>query len=232
MPARRGAGVSPRVSATARRRRAPEMDAILARERLDGRAQAALRSGRSRSLPDGAMIAREGRAFALRGDALLPWAFDGYGAPQPRPARRRARRADAAFDRAPRSPPATGRAGPIARLDAPAAMRAHFSASASAGEARMIRSIADRLRRPRRVGVCSPSPATCSANGRATDGKGKVRFSPCGGAVCGAVTWVKDPERPRQGRAARLLRHEAGGRRTPGPARPSIPRTAAPIRAR
>ena len=29
------------------------------------------------------MIERDGRAFALRGDALLPWSFDGYGAPRP-----------------------------------------------------------------------------------------------------------------------------------------------------
>jgi uncharacterized protein (DUF2147 family) len=28
------------------------------------------------------------------------------------------------------------------------------------------------------------------------DGKAKVRFSPCGGAVCGAVTWVQDPSGP------------------------------------
>jgi uncharacterized protein (DUF2147 family) len=28
------------------------------------------------------------------------------------------------------------------------------------------------------------------------DGKGQVRFSPCGGAVCGAITWVKDPNSP------------------------------------
>ncbi len=36
-------------------------------------------------LPDGAMIERDGRAFALRGDAILPWSFDGYGAPRSRP---------------------------------------------------------------------------------------------------------------------------------------------------
>lgn len=25
------------------------------------------------------------------------------------------------------------------------------------------------------------------------DGKGKVRFAPCGAAVCGSITWMKDP---------------------------------------
>ena len=29
------------------------------------------------------MIAREGRAYAIRGGALLPWSFAGYGAPEP-----------------------------------------------------------------------------------------------------------------------------------------------------
>ena len=26
------------------------------------------------------------------------------------------------------------------------------------------------------------------------DGKAKVRFTPCGGAVCGAITWVRDAD--------------------------------------
>ena len=42
-------------------------------------------------LPDGAMIERDGRALAVRGDAMLPWSFVGYGAP--RAAARRAPRA-------------------------------------------------------------------------------------------------------------------------------------------
>jgi uncharacterized protein (DUF2147 family) len=29
-----------------------------------------------------------------------------------------------------------------------------------------------------------------------TDGKGKVRFAPCGDAMCGTVTWLKDPTGP------------------------------------
>ncbi len=28
------------------------------------------------------------------------------------------------------------------------------------------------------------------------DGKAKVRFSPCGGATCGSITWVRDPNDP------------------------------------
>ena len=28
------------------------------------------------------------------------------------------------------------------------------------------------------------------------DGLAKVRFAPCGGAVCGAISWVKDPKAP------------------------------------
>jgi hypothetical protein len=64
--------------------RAPQMDAVLHRERLDG--------GRKRlcewafdQLPDGAMVALDGRAYAVRGDALLPWSFEGYGAASERP---------------------------------------------------------------------------------------------------------------------------------------------------
>ena len=39
-------------------------------------------------LPDGAIYAEAGRAFAIRGDAILPWAFSGYGAPSTRPRNR------------------------------------------------------------------------------------------------------------------------------------------------
>ncbi len=28
------------------------------------------------------------------------------------------------------------------------------------------------------------------------DGKAKVRFAPCGGALCGIVTWLEDPKGP------------------------------------
>jgi hypothetical protein len=71
-------------------RSAPEMDAVLHRERL------AHLPGRPSTrplaeLPDGAMIERNGRPYAVRGEALLPWTFFGYGAPEPRPADERVR---------------------------------------------------------------------------------------------------------------------------------------------
>ncbi len=63
---------------------ADEIDAVLHAERLD--------HGRKRTyvapladLPDGTMIAEFDSCYAVRGDALLPWSFDGYGPPLPRP---------------------------------------------------------------------------------------------------------------------------------------------------
>jgi hypothetical protein len=61
-----------------------EIDVRLHAERLDGRAKR-LHRAPAGSLPDGAMIAIGGDALAVRGDAILPWSLDGYGAPQPRP---------------------------------------------------------------------------------------------------------------------------------------------------
>ena len=58
------------------------MDEALHRERIENRAKRIWRA-RLGDLPDGAMIAREGRAYAIRGGALLPWSFAGYGAPEP-----------------------------------------------------------------------------------------------------------------------------------------------------
>ncbi len=63
---------------------ARDMDAVLHRERLERSAKRAWDAPIER-LPDGAMIEREGRPFALRGEAMLPWSFVGYGAPQERP---------------------------------------------------------------------------------------------------------------------------------------------------
>lgn len=63
---------------------APQMDAVLHRERLD-RGAKRLWDLPFERLPDGAMIERDGRAFAVRGGAILPWSFGGYGAPQSRP---------------------------------------------------------------------------------------------------------------------------------------------------
>ena len=37
------------------------------------------------TLPDGAMIAIDGEAHAVRGEALLRWSPAGYAAPRPRP---------------------------------------------------------------------------------------------------------------------------------------------------
>jgi hypothetical protein len=63
---------------------APEMDAVLHGERLDGKAKRLHRRALD-DLPDGVMIAFDGETFALRGDALLRWTFSGYDAAQPRP---------------------------------------------------------------------------------------------------------------------------------------------------
>lgn len=69
-----------------RRVSAAQMDAILHEERLE--------AGRKRLweypfalLPDGAVIALAGGAYAVDGDALRPWRFDGYGSPSERPRR-------------------------------------------------------------------------------------------------------------------------------------------------
>jgi len=59
------------------RPRAPEMDLILHAERLEGRRKRTFRASLD-ALPDGAMIARDGAAFAVRGDSLLLWTGSGY----------------------------------------------------------------------------------------------------------------------------------------------------------
>jgi hypothetical protein len=59
---------------------APQMDARLHRERLaSGGTQRGIAAGLIGDLPDGAMLAKDGRPFAKRGARLLPWTFDGYG---------------------------------------------------------------------------------------------------------------------------------------------------------
>ena len=64
--------------------KAAEMDKILHEERLiDGRKRVHIAP--IASLPDGAIIERDGRAFAVRGTSLLPWSFEGYGQPIERP---------------------------------------------------------------------------------------------------------------------------------------------------
>ncbi len=58
------------------------MDDALHRERVENRLKRLWRA-RLGDLPDGAMIARGGKAYAVRAGRLLPWSFAGYGAPAP-----------------------------------------------------------------------------------------------------------------------------------------------------
>jgi hypothetical protein len=58
------------------------MDDALHRERLDMKRKRSWRA-RPGDLPDGVMIVRDRRAYALRAGAILPWSFAGYGAPAP-----------------------------------------------------------------------------------------------------------------------------------------------------
>ncbi|MGU9978640.1 hypothetical protein ACJ4V0_01230 [Phreatobacter sp. HK31-P] len=75
-----------RAQGLARPPSAPEMDAVLHGERLAGREKRMWRT-EAAGLPDGTMIAIGGEAFALRGDAMLPWSFAGYSPALPRPVR-------------------------------------------------------------------------------------------------------------------------------------------------
>ena len=58
------------------------MDEALHRERVENRLKRLWRA-RLGDLPDGAMIARDRSAHAVRSGELLPWSFAGYGAPSP-----------------------------------------------------------------------------------------------------------------------------------------------------
>jgi hypothetical protein len=60
------------------------MDAVLQRERLHGRAKRLHRRDID-GLPDGAFVALDGNAFAVRGDRILHWTAQGYDAAKPRP---------------------------------------------------------------------------------------------------------------------------------------------------
>ena len=77
-------------------RNADAMDEILHDERLIGRDKRLWRS-RLGDLPDGAMIAIDGRAHALRDGNLLPWSFAGYEGPVAGDASLDSRRFDAAL---------------------------------------------------------------------------------------------------------------------------------------
>ena len=63
--------------ATGTRPRAARMDALLHTQRRDGAAKRLHRAALG-DLPDGAMIAREGHGFAVRGASLLRWSPAGY----------------------------------------------------------------------------------------------------------------------------------------------------------
>jgi hypothetical protein len=58
------------------------MDEALHAERVENR-QKRLWRARLGDLPDGTMIGRAGRAYAVRAGMLSPWSFAGYGAPAP-----------------------------------------------------------------------------------------------------------------------------------------------------
>jgi hypothetical protein len=64
------------------RPRAPEMDAVLHRQRVESRTRRQ-RTTRARlsDLPDGAMVRRDGVIALWQGGMLLPWSFEGYGEP-------------------------------------------------------------------------------------------------------------------------------------------------------
>jgi hypothetical protein len=66
------------------RPRAADMDRVLHAERLAGRNKRLHRS-RIDDLPDGALVALEEGAFALRAGALLRWTPEGFGARKARP---------------------------------------------------------------------------------------------------------------------------------------------------
>jgi len=63
---------------------ADAMDRVLHAERLDGKAKRTYRRSLD-SLPDGAMVALDGEAFAVRDKHLLLWTPSGYSASKPRP---------------------------------------------------------------------------------------------------------------------------------------------------
>ena len=71
-------------AASETRATADAMDDVLHSERLDGLAKRVHRA-QIDTLPDGAMIAMEGEAFALRGGKMLHWTPQGYDSASPSP---------------------------------------------------------------------------------------------------------------------------------------------------
>ena len=64
--------------------RAPEMDVVLQKERLDGRSKRTHERAFA-DLPDAACVTMDGVAFALRGSQLLRWSENGYAEKIARP---------------------------------------------------------------------------------------------------------------------------------------------------
>jgi hypothetical protein len=64
--------------------KAADIDRMLHAERIAG-GEKLTYPARLDELPDGVMVERDGVALLVRGDALLPWSFTGYGDPIPRP---------------------------------------------------------------------------------------------------------------------------------------------------
>jgi hypothetical protein len=71
-------------SGTGNRASADAMDDVLHAERLDGKTKR-LHRVRLDTLPDGAMIALDGKVFAVRGHRLLQWTPKGYARSRSRP---------------------------------------------------------------------------------------------------------------------------------------------------
>jgi hypothetical protein len=70
---------------------APAADDILhGQRRASRKADAPAPVAKIADLPDGAMVARDGEAYAVRGTRLLRWSFDGYTDALPRRAMRSA----------------------------------------------------------------------------------------------------------------------------------------------
>lgn len=70
-------------SGMAVRPRAAEMDVWLHAERVDRTRRKLTRPVAAGDLPDGAMVRHDGGSALYCAGALLPWSFDGYGAPVP-----------------------------------------------------------------------------------------------------------------------------------------------------
>ncbi|WP_246270794.1 hypothetical protein [Hongsoonwoonella zoysiae] len=64
--------------------KALEMDKVLHEERLENR-QKRLHQRDISGLPEGAVLRLDDVIYAVKGGKLLPWSFEGYGAPEPLP---------------------------------------------------------------------------------------------------------------------------------------------------